>query len=179
MEGQRERETQNPKQAPHHQRRAQCGARTHKTMRSWPELKPRVRCLTNWATQAPLTISYYYSVTMCYRILKVFLNIIDSCQVRGLLPQLYPKKLWFYQFIYWLLWRTQVSIRVSKFASVAKGTLAKSISFSGVYLMAIQNRATRASPCHPLTEGQFNQATYAAELLLGLGKALSVIHCRS
>ena len=29
------------------------GARTHETGRSWPELKAEVRCLTDWATQAP------------------------------------------------------------------------------------------------------------------------------
>ena len=29
-----------------------------KTPRSWPELKPRVRCLTNWATQVPLKIIF-------------------------------------------------------------------------------------------------------------------------
>ena len=35
----RERETENPKQALHYQHRAQCGARTHKTVRSRPELR--------------------------------------------------------------------------------------------------------------------------------------------
>ena len=38
--GQRERERENPKQAPHCQHRAWCRAGTHETMRPWPELKP-------------------------------------------------------------------------------------------------------------------------------------------
>ena len=32
------------------ERRARCGAQTHKTVRSWPELKPRVGHLTDWVT---------------------------------------------------------------------------------------------------------------------------------
>ena len=51
--GQRERGRENPKQAPHCPCRARCRAQSHPTLRSWPELKPRVRCLSNWATQAP------------------------------------------------------------------------------------------------------------------------------
>ena len=31
-----------------------CGARTHETVRSWPELKQRVGCLPDWATRVPL-----------------------------------------------------------------------------------------------------------------------------
>ena len=50
----RERERENPKQAVHCQRRARQGAGT---VRSWPEPKSRVGCLTDWPTQAPLTIS--------------------------------------------------------------------------------------------------------------------------
>ena len=30
------------------------------TLRSWPELKPKVRCLTNWATHVPLVFNYFY-----------------------------------------------------------------------------------------------------------------------
>ena len=52
-EGQRERETENPKQALCHQHRDLCGAWTRETVRSWPELQPRFRRLTDWATQAP------------------------------------------------------------------------------------------------------------------------------
>ena len=53
--GQREKETQNPKQAPGSEPSAQSLARGSNswTGRSWPELKWRVRHLTNWATQAP------------------------------------------------------------------------------------------------------------------------------
>ena len=50
----REGERENPKQAPYCKHRAQYGAPTHKTVRPWPKLKPRVGCLTEWATQAPL-----------------------------------------------------------------------------------------------------------------------------
>ena len=49
VEAQRERESLT--QAPC---RVQSGAWTHKTVRSWPEPKSRVRRLTGWATQAPL-----------------------------------------------------------------------------------------------------------------------------
>ena len=55
-EGQRERERENPKQAPHCQRRAWCGAPTHEAVRSWLEPKPRVGCLSDWATQASLPV---------------------------------------------------------------------------------------------------------------------------
>ena len=60
-EGQRERETENPKQAPCCQHRAWCGVQTHEpqTMRSWPEPKSRVKCLTNWATQAPPKTTFF------------------------------------------------------------------------------------------------------------------------
>ena len=51
--GQRERERENPKQALHCQLGPWCGAQTHKTVRSWPELKTTVGCLTDWATQVP------------------------------------------------------------------------------------------------------------------------------
>ena len=37
----------------HAERGAQRRAWSH-TLRSWPEPKPRVRCLTNWVTKAPL-----------------------------------------------------------------------------------------------------------------------------
>ena len=33
--------------------RTQCRAQTHKPVTSWHEPKSRVRCLTNWASQAP------------------------------------------------------------------------------------------------------------------------------
>ena len=46
-EGQTEKETENPKQAPHCQLGARCGAQTYKTVRSQPELKPRVGHLTD------------------------------------------------------------------------------------------------------------------------------------
>ena len=49
----RERERENPKRALHPQCRVQLGAQ--RTRSSWPELKLRVRSLTNWSTQAPLS----------------------------------------------------------------------------------------------------------------------------
>ena len=55
-EGQREREREDPKQSPHCQRRAQCRARSHdltNQVRSWPEPKSRVGCLTHSVTQVP------------------------------------------------------------------------------------------------------------------------------
>ena len=53
-EVQRERERKNPKQTPSCQHGAQLGAQTHEAVRSWPEPKPRVGRLTNWAAQASL-----------------------------------------------------------------------------------------------------------------------------
>ena len=51
---------ENPKQAPCHQGRVHHGARSHKqTTRSWPEPKPRVEHLTNWATQALPALSNF------------------------------------------------------------------------------------------------------------------------
>ena len=52
-ERERQREGDNPKQAPCCQYRAWCRVQ-NQTMRSWPELKSRVGCLTNWATQGPV-----------------------------------------------------------------------------------------------------------------------------
>ena len=49
--GNRERKTENPKQAPHWQQRARCGAETHE---QWDHDLSRSQTLTNWATQAPL-----------------------------------------------------------------------------------------------------------------------------
>ena len=51
-EGQREEEKENPKHAPQSVRRTRCEAQTYETVRSWPGLKSRVECLTNWVTQA-------------------------------------------------------------------------------------------------------------------------------
>ena len=51
----RERERENPKQALHCQHRARHKARSHEPLRSWPELKSRVSCLTDWAPRAPQT----------------------------------------------------------------------------------------------------------------------------
>ena len=34
------------------------------TVTSWPELKPRVGCLTNWATQVPRNQPLFYSAAM-------------------------------------------------------------------------------------------------------------------
>ena len=50
-EEQRERGRETPKQAPSCQHRARCRAGSQETVRSWPELKPRVGRLTNRATQ--------------------------------------------------------------------------------------------------------------------------------
>ena len=62
MEGQRERETENPKQALCWQCRTWHWAWTHESLRSWSEPKPSVRHLTNWATQEPLYPLFVY----CY-----------------------------------------------------------------------------------------------------------------
>ena len=55
-EGQKKGERENPKQALCCHHRVRHGAQTHETMRSWPELKPRVWRLTNRATWVPLKI---------------------------------------------------------------------------------------------------------------------------
>ena len=49
----RERGKENPKQAPCCQQRSPMRGSISSTVRSWPELKPSVGCLTNWATQWP------------------------------------------------------------------------------------------------------------------------------
>ena len=49
------REKQNPKQVTRCQWRAWWGSNS-RSVRSWPELKSRIRPLTNWATQVPQTI---------------------------------------------------------------------------------------------------------------------------
>ena len=45
----------------HTQHRTRCRAGSHGllTLRSWPELKSRVRCLTDWVTQAPQLFCYF------------------------------------------------------------------------------------------------------------------------
>ena len=58
-EGQREWETKDPK-------RALWGS-TSRTVRSWLELKPRVRCLTYWATKVP----HYF----CFKQQSLFFKI--------------------------------------------------------------------------------------------------------
>ena len=58
-EREREREErENPKQVPCCHLRAWRGAWTHETLRSWPELKPRVGLSINWATQVTLKGSF-------------------------------------------------------------------------------------------------------------------------
>ena len=49
-----EREPQNSKWAPGSVLSAPLRGSNSQTVRSWPELKSRVECLTNWATQMPL-----------------------------------------------------------------------------------------------------------------------------
>ena len=49
------------------------------TLRSWPELKPRVRCLTDWATQAPLfdlflILLFFCFLTHWFILIHFFLN---------------------------------------------------------------------------------------------------------
>ena len=66
QEGQRERERENPQQAPCCQCRARHRALIHEATRSWPEPKPRVRGLTDRATQAPLDFFLY--VLFTYRV---------------------------------------------------------------------------------------------------------------
>ena len=39
---------------------------THKTVRSWPELKPRIRCSTDWATQVPQQRHFWASLKDAY-----------------------------------------------------------------------------------------------------------------
>ena len=51
-------------------RRAWHEARTHETMRSGPEWKPRVRCLPDWATQAP----WSYSTFIFFLCFFIFIN---------------------------------------------------------------------------------------------------------
>ena len=38
------------------------------TLRSWPELKPRVRCLTEWAAQLPLFLLIFFNVYLFLRL---------------------------------------------------------------------------------------------------------------
>ena len=52
----REGERENPKQALHCQHRVWRGARTCKTVRGWPEPKPRGPHITNWAPRRPLPV---------------------------------------------------------------------------------------------------------------------------
>ena len=47
-----------------------CGARTHELRRLW--LGPKSRCLTHWATQAPLNCFYFYIV----RCISLFCNCL-------------------------------------------------------------------------------------------------------
>ena len=54
----REKQRQNPKQTACRQHRAQRGAQTHETARSWPEPKGRVGRLTDYTTQVPC--SYWF-----------------------------------------------------------------------------------------------------------------------
>ena len=68
--GQREGETQNPKQAPGSKLSAQIrtwGSKS-RTVRSWPELKSRVACLTHWATQVPLSFKYFELLKLLWKI---------------------------------------------------------------------------------------------------------------
>ena len=67
----RERGRENPKQVPRCQHRARHGAQMHKTMRSWPEQKPRVRHLTDWPTQVPLNHSSIKGHLSCLQLLAV------------------------------------------------------------------------------------------------------------
>ena len=53
-EGQRGRERENPKQGSALSAQSLTWGSIPRTVRSWPKLKPRVRCLTDWVTQAPL-----------------------------------------------------------------------------------------------------------------------------
>ena len=55
-------ERENPKQALHCWHRTRHRSRTHKTVRSWPGQKPRVRNSNDWAIQAPPAhlFSFYF-----------------------------------------------------------------------------------------------------------------------
>ena len=53
LEGQRERERENLKQALHCQHRASCKDWSREPVRAWPEPKSGVGCLSDWSTQAP------------------------------------------------------------------------------------------------------------------------------
>ena len=64
-EGEREGENEYPKQAPCCQHRARCGSISWKR-RSWPGLKSRVRCLTDWATQVPLDLFLFFKLNIAY-----------------------------------------------------------------------------------------------------------------
>ena len=80
-EGQRERETQNLKQAPGSELSAQSPmwGSNPPTVRSWPKPKSRVRCLTDWATQAPLQISLFFFFNVFY----LFLGQRETEHERG------------------------------------------------------------------------------------------------
>ena len=55
--GQRQREMENPSRLPTEHRPIACSL-LPRTLSSWPEMKSKVICLTNWATQAPLTCTF-------------------------------------------------------------------------------------------------------------------------
>ena len=59
-EGQKGMERENLKQMPHWDR-AQHGAQSHDPeVMTWTEIKSQtLNCLTDWATQAPLNLSYF------------------------------------------------------------------------------------------------------------------------
>ena len=76
-EGQRERKTENPKQDLHCQHGAPTQSSIPWTVRSWPELKPRIGHFTDWATQEPLFLeiidtNQLFLALICQRLLQFF-----------------------------------------------------------------------------------------------------------
>ena len=65
-EGQKEMGRENPKQAPSCPRRAQCGSRTHKTVRSWPEPKS-----DSQPTELPTPWSCVFGSHLCFNLLAL------------------------------------------------------------------------------------------------------------
>lgn len=78
-EGKRKRERENPKQVPRCLHRAWCRAQIHQATRSWPESKPRVGCLTDWATQSPLKVEQFPYINRKNRT-NIFKNYSDLSQ---------------------------------------------------------------------------------------------------
>ena len=116
----RERKRENPKQTPCGQHRAWLTQGSiSQTVRSWPGQKPRVRCLTDWATQVhqekksfictydPLGIVFITFIKVAQLILIAILPIL---QMRKLRPQSLCMQSGLSK-VHWALQRMNKSIR--------------------------------------------------------------------